>query len=255
MARDDRRDAPHNGVHGAHKSYKERKGTKYIHSDPASPPDVPGLLHTTSLGRTGCGALLVSPRGRFILGGAFRLYVLRDKSAVRAGTAFHKGLRLAHKRVRQRIAANVSNRKGLSFPIQHEINAPGKVTDTSLLHGTGDAHALRSRRTSASERTSWNREIPIPSVDGLNRNGLPSSKTTGQPKFIERISCTTPGGTSVTKITRRGLRERRIREATEGRCSVSKIPGSRAADPVRPSDATCCSTGHSKRCVRKNPAA
>src|SRR5437899_11328013 len=87
MARDDRRDAPHNGVHGAHKSYKERKGTKYIHSDPASPPDVPGLLHTTSLGRTGCGALLVSPRGRFILGGAFRLYVLRDKSAVRAGTA------------------------------------------------------------------------------------------------------------------------------------------------------------------------
>src|SRR2546429_1736434 len=55
-----------------------------------------------SLGRTGCGALLVSPRGRFILGGAFRLYVLRDKSAVRAGTAFHKGLRLAHKRVRQR---------------------------------------------------------------------------------------------------------------------------------------------------------
>src|SRR5207253_6361252 len=147
MARDDRRDAPHNGVHGAHKSYKERKGATSIHSDPASPPDVPGLLHTTSLGRTGCGALLVSPRGRFILGGAFRLYVLRDKSAVRAGTAFHKGLRLAHKRVRQRIAANVSNRKGLSFPIQHEINAPGKVTDTSLLHGTGDAHALRSRRS------------------------------------------------------------------------------------------------------------
>src|SRR5439155_13172962 len=134
MARDDRRDAPHNGVHGAHKSYKERKGTKYIHSDPASPPDVPGLLHTTSLGRTGCGALLVSPRGRFIRGGSFRLYVLRDKSAVRAGTAFHKGLRLAHKRVRQRIAANVSNRKGLSFPIQHEINAPGKVTDRSEEH-------------------------------------------------------------------------------------------------------------------------
>src|SRR5205807_132631 len=46
----------------------------------------------------------------------------------------------------------------------------------------------RSGRLSASERTSWNREIPIPSVDGLNRNGLPSSKTTGQPKFIEWIS-------------------------------------------------------------------
>src|SRR5215472_244313 len=132
---------------------KAKRSAKEPNTSTAIPPlprSSPGLLHTASLGRTCCGALVVLSRGRFILRSAFRLHVLRHKSAVRAGAAFHKGLRLVRKRVRQRICANIGNRKGLSFPFQYEINAPRKVTDTPLLHGTGDAHPLCSRGSAQS---------------------------------------------------------------------------------------------------------
>ena len=115
MARDNRRDAPNHGVQLAHKSQKKRKGTKYIHGDPASPPVVPGLLDTASLRRTCGGALLISPRGGFVFGGAFCLNLARVEYAISAVLTQHQRLRVVLECIGRRLCALVAHAQCLPF--------------------------------------------------------------------------------------------------------------------------------------------
>src|SRR6267154_2550954 len=92
-------------------------------------PYIP-LLHTSGFGSAGRSAAF-SSRCCFILGSAFRLDNLGDKSSLRSGVTFHEGLRFVNKRIRQRVGANVANRKRLPLPLQHKINAARKVANAS----------------------------------------------------------------------------------------------------------------------------
>src|SRR6266480_1362134 len=146
MARENRCDATAKRIHRAYKREDKCKRSEYIHGDPAPPPAIPGALHAGSLGRTCCGSTGAS-RCCLILGSAFSLNYLGDKSAVRVGVALHQGLGLVYKSIRQRIAADVTDRQGLPFPFQHKINPAGNVVNTTGGDGAADAHALAFRGT------------------------------------------------------------------------------------------------------------
>src|SRR5258708_2286306 len=102
------------------------------------------LLHTSGFGSAGRSAAF-SSRCCFILGSAFRLDNLGDKSSLRSGVTFHEGLRFVNKRVRQRVSANVSYRERSSLSLQHKINAALEVTNTSRRDGAADPHSLIHR--------------------------------------------------------------------------------------------------------------
>src|SRR5712692_4626387 len=143
MPRDNRRNAPGERINRTYESQDECKGTEYIHSDSASPQETPGTLRPASLGGAGLGT--TGPARRcFILGSAFRLNDLGDESSFWTRAAFHEGLGLIYKSVRQGVGANVADRKRLPFALQHKINTAGEVTNTSGCDGTADAHALAS---------------------------------------------------------------------------------------------------------------
>src|SRR5260370_22781800 len=108
------------------------------------PPGTPGALHATSLGGLGRGDTFTTRRC-FILGSAFRLNNLGDKSSICSGVALHEGLGLVYKCVWQRVGADVTDRHRLPFPLQHKINAAGEVANTSAGDGPADAHALTLR--------------------------------------------------------------------------------------------------------------
>src|SRR5216684_8198114 len=149
MSRDDRRNPADERIHRADERQDECKGTEYIHSDPAYPPESPGALHAaplhpTTFGGFGRGATLATRRC-FILGSAFRLHHFGHESSLRTGPALHEGLGFIYKSIRQGVSANVTNRKRLPFPLQHKINAASEMTDTSGCGGPADAHALAFR--------------------------------------------------------------------------------------------------------------
>src|SRR5205807_5406021 len=125
-------------------------GVQRNHIHPQRPrlsPGHPGVLHAALLRRTGCGPLSISPRSRFVLRRTFCLYMFGHKPAIGAEVALHQGLRLVFKRVRQRIAAGVTYRKGFAFAFQDEIHTPGKAPDAAHGNGAANTHALRPLRT------------------------------------------------------------------------------------------------------------
>jgi hypothetical protein len=69
--------------------------------------------------------------------------MFRNEPAVRSWPAFNQSLRIVNERIRQRIAAYITHRKRLPFPLQDEINAAGKPADSARLHGAPQAHAVR----------------------------------------------------------------------------------------------------------------
>jgi hypothetical protein len=73
------------------------------------------------------------------------LDVLCHKPAVLSKAALYEGLGLIGKRIRQRVAANVTNRERLPFSFQHKIHSAGKVMNTPGCDGTARAHALALR--------------------------------------------------------------------------------------------------------------
>src|SRR5260370_10588442 len=111
---------------------------------PASPQEIPGALLAASLGRAGRGAT-VSSRRCFILGSAFRLNNLGDKSSLRTGAALHEGLGLVYKSIRQGVGANVADRQRLSSALQHKIGAAREAPHAPGRNGPADAHARAVR--------------------------------------------------------------------------------------------------------------
>src|SRR5258708_13080704 len=109
---------------------------------------IPGALHPAGLHTLGFGgagrSAAFSSRCSFILGSAFRLDDLGNKSSLRPGVALHQGLRFVDKRIRQRVGANVANGERLPLTLQHKINAARKVANASDRDGAPDAHALAS---------------------------------------------------------------------------------------------------------------
>src|SRR5271156_5767126 len=97
-------------------------------------------LHRTSRllrrSRTLVGRLCrrTSRRHRLILGCTLRLYLLRNKAPVFRETSFHQRLRLIHKRIRQRIAADITHRQRLSLALQYKIHPPRHPVDAPRLN-------------------------------------------------------------------------------------------------------------------------
>ena len=71
------------------------------------------------------GAAAGFPGRRFVLRRALGLDVLRQESPVRSGPSFDQRLRIVYKRVRQGIAAYVTDRQGLALAFQHKIHSAG----------------------------------------------------------------------------------------------------------------------------------
>src|SRR5260370_25919530 len=71
--------------------------------------------------------------------------MLGGKGSSRIGVSADDGLGLIHKSIRQRVAANVTDRECFPFPLQHEINVAAEVTNASGFDGAADAHALAFR--------------------------------------------------------------------------------------------------------------
>ena len=59
--------------------------------------------------------------------------------------ALYQGLGLVYKSIRQWVAANVTDRKRLTFAFQHKINPAAEAVNASGCDGAADAHALTLR--------------------------------------------------------------------------------------------------------------
>lgn len=114
MTDDDRGNPAAEGIQITNKRQNQPKGTKYIHAVLLSPK-----LRRAALCCGRCRSRL--PSGRcFILGRALGLDMLRHESPVCSRPSFDQRLRIVHERVRQRIAAYVADRQGLTLPGPNE---------------------------------------------------------------------------------------------------------------------------------------
>jgi len=69
-----------------------------------------------------------------------------DERTVRTGTAFDQSLGLVDKGVRQRIRADIADRKALALLFEDEIHVTGGVPNASRGDGAGEPHAMVPRR-------------------------------------------------------------------------------------------------------------